>query len=389
MLKQNGRLNNRDSTLLIISHTDHFLSKDGKPHGWTPTIREIDFLARNFKEVIHLAVLQSGLPPESVTAYNAPNVSFYHIPPFGGRGWRNKLRILWVMPMLWYKMHKLIKFADWFQFRAPTSIGLMVIPVLTFVYPRKKGWYKYAGNWMQPDMPFSYRLQKWLLEKAQKRAVTINGQWLRQPRHVHTFENPCLSANELPVFNELGLAKKWQKPYTGCFVGRTEDAKGVHRLVELLNSEGTEKTIASFHFVGDGPKLMDYREQLKPSKVRIFFHGFCSREKTFSIYAQSNLFLLPSNSEGFPKVIAEAAAFGCVPIASDVSSIGQYVTKAVGYVWPVDQQSFTIFFKQLELKEEVLKQQSIASMELANKFTLEAYFEKLQNHVLKTNDSKL
>ena len=30
-------------------------------------------------------------------------------------------------------------------------------------------------------------------------------------------------------------------------------------------------------------------------------------------------------SEGFPKVIAEAMNFGCIPVVSMVSSIGQYV----------------------------------------------------------------
>ena len=38
-------------------------------------------------------------------------------------------------------------------------------------------------------------------------------------------------------------------------------------------------------------------------------------------------------SEGFPKVLAEAMNFGCVPIVSNISSIGQYIkTEETGFV---------------------------------------------------------
>lgn len=373
----------KNRRLLIISHTEHYLDEGGNPNGWTSTVREIDFLASHFKEVVHLAVLHAGQAPQSTTAYQAPNVKFESIAPFGGAGIKNKFQILWVMPNLWMKMHRLLRNADLFQFRAPTSIGLMVIPVLTLFYKRKKGWYKYAGNWMQPNMPLSYKVQKWLLQKVQKRPVTINGAWPNQPEHVNTFENPCLSADELPIFRKLGEAKEWNPPFTACFVGRMEDAKGVHRLVDLLMQPGIEKLIGTFHFVGDGPKLPDYERQVVASGVTVHFHGFLSRDETFAIYARSNLFMLPSDSEGFPKVVAESAAFGCVPVVSGVSSIGQYINELNGYLWTPLGDDFSDFFTQSNVSEKVIQSKSHSVTLLAERFTFEHFFSNLEKMLAK------
>jgi glycosyltransferase involved in cell wall biosynthesis len=367
----------KNAVLLIISHTGHYLNAEGKPSGWIPTVREIDFMAGHFKEVIHLAVLHQGHAPASTTGYVAKNVRFVGFPPFGGGGLLNKLSILWVMPLVIWKIAKLLPSVDVFQFRAPTSIGLAVIPFLT-LFSRKKGWYKYAGNWMQPDMPLSYKAQKWMLEKWQKRPVTINGSWAGQPKHVHTFENPCLSAEELPGFRQRGQQKIWKKPYTACFVGRMEDAKGVHRIIDLLKQPGIAQTIGTFHFVGDGPKMEMYKEEMQNEGVNAVFHGFSSRAETFAIYAQSHLFLLPSDSEGFPKVVAEAAAFGCVPIVSDVSSIGQYITVREGYLWKLKKNSFSEFVLGLHLLPEVVAKQAVQCYALAQKFTFETYLSKLR-----------
>ena len=166
-------------------------------------------------------MLHPGSAPQSTIPYTAKNIRFEYIRPFGGPGLLNKLKILWVVPSLLLKISKELRKTDLFQFRAPTSIGLFVIPYLT-MFSRKPGWYKYAGNWIQPDMPMSYRIQKWMLEKGQSRPVTLNGNWPNQKKHLNAFENPCLSANELPIFKKKAMIKKWSMPYEACFVGRLD-----------------------------------------------------------------------------------------------------------------------------------------------------------------------
>ena len=364
-------------TLLIISHTEHYLDAQGNPYGWTSTVKEIDYLASRFKKIIHLAVLHKNeVPPKSTAQYSSENVQFISIPAYGGPGIWNKLKILVVIPLLFTKVAVHLRKADLFQFRAPTSIGIFLIPFLSLFF-WKKGWYKYAGNWMQPNMPRSYKIQKWLLEKIQNRPVTINGQWPNQNSHCFTFENPCLFEADLDKFKEETILKPFNLPLQICFVGRLEPAKGVDRIVELLLSSGIEEKIATMHFIGDGDRKQQYETILLKSNVTVVFHGFLERDAVFNIYKQCDGFFLPSDSEGFPKVIAEAAAFGCIPFVSDVSSIGQYVNGINGFLWQVDKDNFTGFFQSLFLGKSALKNKQLKLYQLAEKFTFERYFNML------------
>ena len=52
--------------------------------------------------------------------------------------------------------------------------------------------------------------------------------------------------------------------------------------------------------------------------------------KLRNLYDTHQIFVLPSYTEGFPKVIAEAASYGCVPIVTNIGSIGQYINKENG-----------------------------------------------------------
>ncbi|MEJ7712201.1 MAG: glycosyltransferase [Pyrinomonadaceae bacterium] len=61
---------------------------------------------------------------------------------------------------------------------------------------------------------------------------------------------------------------------------------------------------------------------------QVVFHGWQSRTSLVPLYARAHLIVLPSSSsEGWPKVLSEAMAFGVVPVASNVSSIPQYLQK--------------------------------------------------------------
>lgn len=243
--------------LVVISHTGHYCNEEGVICGWTPTVRELDFLAQHFDEVVHVAVLHQEYTtiPKGITPYKATNIKFVALPFYGGPGLSGKWSIIRNTPFIIKTVLKEVEKGDVFQFRTPTSIGVFLIPALTWL-SNKKGWYKYAGNWVQANKPLSYRIQKWLLQNFQKRPVTINGKWPGQLNHIYSFENPCLTQ----VDREDGKIAVDNKKFNNekliaCFVGRLDTAKGVDRIIEALPIL-YEKGIKRFHFVGDGPKCM-------------------------------------------------------------------------------------------------------------------------------------
>lgn len=312
--------------LAIISHTEHYKTDTGEPVGWGPTVNEINNLAQHFDSITHVAMLHEGKAPKSALAYNAKNIKFVKLPALGGNSLRYKLKLIWYIPKVIREVKTVLKDVDAFQLRTPMGIGVFLIPYLT-LFSTKKGWYKYAGNWNQRSPPLGYRLQRWFL-KNQKRNVTINGHWHKQPQQCITFENPCLTDDDIIIGKQMRTKKQLTDRINFCYVGRLETPKGVGRIIEAFKnvSNGLKARVGDVHLVGDGFEKQQFEILTENTGINFKFHGFLNRDAVFAIYKESHFFLMPTTaSEGFPKVIAEASNFGCVPLVSDVSAIAQYV----------------------------------------------------------------
>ena len=313
-------------TLAIISHTEHYKDAQGNIVGWGPTVNEINHLLEVFETIYHVAMLHEGQPPPSSLPYTSKRIVFVPLPAVGGKTFKNKLKILFKSLEVIKIVNATLSKVDYFQLRTPTGIGVFLIPYLT-LFVKKKGWYKYAGNWNQEHPPLGYALQRFML-KRQPRKVTINGQWPNQLKNCITFENPCLTTTDLHEGQVIGNNKAIDSMIQICYVGRLEKPKGVEHIIKSIGmlSNLEKERIATVHLVGNGPDLAYFKSIALATGVNFIFHGFLGRNDVFNIYKQSQVFLMPTTaSEGFPKVIAEAMNFGCIPVVSIVSSIGQYI----------------------------------------------------------------
>ena len=54
------------------------------------------------------------------------------------------------------------------------------------------------------------------------------------------------------------------------------------------------------------------------------------------LYAEAHFLILPSSSESFPKVVAEAAAYGCIPVTTSLSAITRQITDGVNGFLMID-----------------------------------------------------
>ncbi len=370
--------------LAVISHTEHYKSADGSVVGWGPTVSELNHLASHFDEIIHLAVLHKESPPPSALPYSAKNIRFVPIPKQGGKSIWNKLGIVFKIPKTIAIISKVLKEVDVFQLRVPTGMGVYLIPYFTLLV-RKKGWFKYAGNWNQSNPPMGYALQRWFL-KNQYRTVTINGTWNTQPKHCMTFENPCLTAEERSIGKKLLTEKSYVAPFNFLFVGRLEDEKGVQRILDAFAESAKNGWYEKIHFVGDGPNRFFYEEFAKENDLKVQFHGFLDRQAVFNLYKKCSFLLLPSSaSEGFPKVIAEAMNFGCVPIVSNISSIGQYVHEENGYILssPTKEEVLKVLAALGQSSPQSILDKAKNGHEAISRFTFEFYNRRIVQEIIK------
>lgn len=122
--------------------------------------------------------------------------------------------------------------------------------------------------------------------------------------------------------SSLPLSKTSSAPApTVLYLGWVIPTKGIRELVHawtLIKSKGHRCLI-----VGAGSEL--YRQELleryKPENM--VFCPQVSHDEAMKLLAQSDVFVLPSYTEGFPNVIAEAMAMGKPIVASDVGAIGE------------------------------------------------------------------
>lgn len=315
---------------LIVSHTEHYDTLGG-PVGWGATIRELDTLAELSDCITHIAPLYAGPAPATALAYKSPKIRLKAIKPSGGRGLWSKIGILARYPSYLRTLWAEFKLAEIIHVRAPANLALLAIFLLGFARTPRRRWIKYAGSWdSYPGEPFSYRLQKLLLRINWARCiVTINGLQPKQPKHIRSFWNPCLTTEEVQLGVSMSECKRLESPIRLIFVGRLEAAKGVQTVLEIAAALRCAGRMIQLDLVGDGPEREEFEiatQRLGISSC-VKFHGWIPRTKLPEYLCASHFLLLPSMSEGWPKVIPEAMAFGCVPVATDVGSIRAYMTK--------------------------------------------------------------
>lgn len=372
--------------LAVISHTEHYKRPDGTIVGWGPTVTELNHLLEVFDTIYHVAMLHDDEAPASALPYVSDKIVFVPLPALGGQTVGAKLKLIWKSPEVLRIIRQTLKKVDWFQFRGPTGIGVYAIPYLTLC-AKTSGWFKYAGNWNQSNPPLGYRLQRWML-KRQSRKVTINGYWKNQPEHCLTFENPCLTTLELKEGQVLSEQKPLENQLTFCYVGRLEKPKGVERIIQAITelSDAQKKQIKEVHLVGDGPDKAAFMTLAENSGVPFIFHGFLSRKQVFQIYKESQVFLMPTTaSEGFPKVIAEAMNFGCIPVVSNISAIGQYVKHMETGICLTNTTSFNLVVaitELLEMNSEQFYNILVNQRPVVGKFSFYHYNDRIRTEII-------
>jgi glycosyltransferase involved in cell wall biosynthesis len=371
--------------LLIISHTEHYL-KDNEVVGWGPTVSEINNLSKIFKSIYHIAVLNDKKkPPKSSTNYISKKIKFIGIPPTGGKLISQKINIILNAPKTLFRVHKILKKVDIFQFRAPTGIGIFLIPYL-FYFSKKPGWFKYAGNWIEKNPPIGFWVQRFFLKNVQSSIVTVNGNWKSNPPHILSYENPCLNNIDRRIGLEIVDKKSFANPYTLCFAGAFGESKGEDLIIDAIKNCSSKNIIKEVHFIGDGDGSVELIKISKKLNLPIKFHGFIERKDVFEIFMISDFILLPSKNEGFPKVIAEASNFGCIPIVAEVSSIPQYVRdNHNGFLWDYKKEDFNTFFDRFfqNIKNNRLKEIGKNAYKIGENFTYEYYNDRIMKDILK------
>jgi glycosyltransferase involved in cell wall biosynthesis len=366
--------------LLIISDTAMW-RVGGEVQVFEPTLREVEWLGEMFKKITWIGYGYPGTPKSFARPTSKRNIEFVLLPyARGGKTFFEKLKILPFIPRLFFTILKHLRKNTFVHTRGPSVPALLAILISSFDNARAY-WHKYAGNWIQDPVPAAYGLQRSLLKHNQHK-VSVNGIWPDSPANFVNLENPCLTNTELKEANSVARNKTPGPALTICFVGGLVKAKGIHQFIDALALVEDKAKIKNVIIAGDGSDRPEVERSAKQLSIPIQFLGNIKRDALDAVYSDSDIIVLASATEGFPKVIAEAAAFGCVPVVTNVSSIGQYIVdKQNGMLLKNAQPEAIAAALDVLLQTEQLAKMKTNIVQLSQLFTYERYCSRVLNEV--------
>lgn len=107
------------------------------------------------------------------------------------------------------------------------------------------------------------------------------------------------------------------------FVHHISPRKGSRELPGIITHTLASVPNAHFHIVGEGPDLGNLKFQITKLKHEksVTFHGSLTHEQIAALYKTAAVFIMPSRSEGFPRVILEAMSYGLPIVSTDVGCV--------------------------------------------------------------------
>lgn len=159
------------------------------------------------------------------------------------------------------------------------------------------------------------------------------------------------------------------------YLGRIEEAqKGVFWLPQIfdhLSGVNANLTVA-----GDGKDLAELKKRCAHLGERVRFAGVVPSAAVPNLLASHDILLLTSRAEGLPSVLIEAMATGCVPVASSIRGLTDYVIRRgeTGALFPVgDVATAAAALRQLAAEPQTLDRLSRgAHQDFHVRFTAEA-----------------
>lgn len=296
------------------------LFKKGEYFSYGPYVKEMNIWA---KKVEHVAIC-SPVEYEKELLLDKFNfkIKQFKLKPFEITSFLSVVKCIYIIPYNLLVISRAMIWTNHIHLRCPGNIGLLGCFVQIF-FPNKPKTAKYAGNWdPKSKQPFTYRLQKKILSNTfltKKMKVLVYGNWPKQTKNIYPFFTASYKKNEIEVLNEKKILSTLKLIFVGGLTEGKQPLLSVKTTHKLLK-KGYDVTLDIY---GDGVKRNELEDYINKHKLekKIILHGNKEKEVVKEAFQQAHFLIFVSKSEGWPKVVAEAMFWGCLPITSKVSCV--------------------------------------------------------------------
>ena len=373
------KIEKKISRITIVSHVIHF-RRNEEILAYGPYAREIEIWADLFDEVIIAAPIRKEEPTGFAVSIDRRNVSLSSQIETGGKTLSAKLLQLFSLPIHIIKLCRAMKGADAIHVRCPGNLGLLGVifaPLFS-----KKLIAKYAGQWSDfPEEPWSYRLQKKILRSRWWNSpVTVYGEWPGEPSHVVPFFTSMMTRQQVADAIAGSKEKKTESPIRIVFSGRLSKEKGVHHLVEAVGILKERGLAVELAIVGNGAEFGRLQKQIAALGIadQVKMVGDVPYEAGLEYFKWGHVLVLPSQSEGFPKVLAEAMCHGMVCIGTNSGLVPKMLEGCGIVVDSVGAVAIADAIEEISSDADRFQKMSKAGVEWASQYSIEGLRDALQ-----------
>ena len=364
--------------LLIVSHVIHF-EHHNKLYAYGPYAREIDLWADLFPEVCISCPLRKQTPPRDSVAFSRPNISILPLLEAGGETLGAKLKLAALTPVIMWDLAKAMLWADAIHVRCPGNIGLIGAAMAPLFSRNLVA--KYAGSWQEmPGDEFTTKLQRALLRKWFKGPVTVYGEWPGEPAHITSFFTSLTSEEHMNRARRAAARRQPSGEVRVLFTGRLSKAKNIDSLLEAAARARQQGAPIRCTIVGEGPERSELEALARRLGIQPYVHftGGVDFESVLQQLEQSDALVLTSESEGWPKAVAEGMAFGLVCIGSDRGFVKKMLEGRGIALPPRDVEALTAAFLDLARDPAKHDQMRMEAAAWAQQFSMEGLREAIR-----------
>ncbi|SHG99865.1 Glycosyltransferase involved in cell wall bisynthesis [Flavobacterium fluvii] len=306
---------------VIITHVPHIVEQNHY-FAYAPYVREMNIWIKQVDKVILVAPESNSRKTPIDIKYHHENIEFIAVEGFDVLGLKAVFDSIFKIPGICWNIYSAMQKADHIHLRCPGNMGLLA-SLIQILFPKKIKTAKYAGNWdPKSKQPLSYKLQKWILSNTfltRNMQVLVYGKWEGSSKNIKPFFTATYhEVDKLPI-----VPKNLQQQICFVFVGTLVSGKNplyAIQLVEALCQKGHNVALSLYGEGAERNKLEQYIVENKLDDI-ISLEGNQTHEMVRKAYEQSHFVILPSESEGWPKAVAEGMFWGCVPVATPVSCV--------------------------------------------------------------------
>jgi glycosyltransferase involved in cell wall biosynthesis len=215
--------------------------------------------------------------------------------------------------------------------------------------------------------------------------VLVYGDWENQTKNIKPFFTATYSQLEVQKSKIKNQDSKFIESFRFLFVGTLSKGKQPLYAIQLVEELYKKGNKVSLELYGDGIMKGEMEKYIRNNTLEsvIQVNGNQSRETILEAYQTSHFLILPSKSEGWPKVVAEAMFWSCIPIASPVSCVSYMMGNGSRGILLQEELNHDINQIKIVLNNQELYQKMASEAQTwSQQFTTDKFEEEIKKLIM-------